>query len=365
MDDQLLAALKALADASRLQIIGLLAKGPQSGDALAAALGLSASTVSHHLSKLAQAGLVEMRTEQYYNLYSLKPGALEGLGPRIIMSNNDGTLTTETDEAAYERKVLAEHVRKNGRADFPTGLQKQRAILRWLGATHFERSVRYKEFQVEDILERWLFFGPDTNSMRRYMISEKVLARTSNGSWYWRSDTPEAQRPGFAFEQLREAQHTLSSTGVARQLTARGKKRFTSDELAARMRELGVHDPAAMRARMLLLELLSPSADTAFWTVTDPWKVRVAREAEVKKRLLMDKRLPTLPVLPTDPADRLLALRWFADMLIDSAPYSDAELAKLWRFYFADADALKQALLEEGLLEPVAGGVAKYGLSLM
>ncbi len=206
MDDQLLAALKALADASRLQIIGLLSKGPQSGDALAAALGLTASTVSHHLAKLTQAGLIEMRTEQYYNLYSLKPGALEGLGPRIILSNSAGTLTTETDEAAYERKVLAEHLRKNGRVDFPTGLQKQRVILRWLGTTHFERGARYRESQVEDILERWLFFGPDTNTMRRYMITEKVLARTSNGIWYWRTDTPEAQRPGFSFEQLREAQ---------------------------------------------------------------------------------------------------------------------------------------------------------------
>lgn len=120
-----------------------------------------------------------------------------------------------------------------------------------------------------------------------------------------------------------------------------------------------------MRARMLLLELLSPSADRAFWTVTDPLKVSAARAVEVKKRLRVDKRFPTIPSLPTDPTDRTLALRWFADMLIDSAPYSDAELTKLWHFYFADVPALKQALLAEGLLELVEGGVAKYGLSMM
>lgn len=203
----------------------------------------------------------------------------------------------------------------------------------------------------------------DTNSLRRYMISEKVLARTSNGSWYWRSDTPEAARPGFTYEQLREAHYELSSNGVARQLTGRGKTRFTSAELESRMRDLGVRDPDIMRARMLLRELLSTSPDGGIWTVTDPWKMLWQRQAEVKKRLLVDKRLPAIP---TDPADRRLVARWFADMLQVGIPYTDAQLGKRgWAFLFGDIAAIKQLLLAEGLIEPVEGGVAKYGLGML
>ena len=63
-DDALHVALrlKALADPARLKIISLLFSSPagerNSGE-LATALGLSESTISHHLSQLRKAGLVE------------------------------------------------------------------------------------------------------------------------------------------------------------------------------------------------------------------------------------------------------------------------------------------------------------------
>ena len=58
MSDELLQFFKALADANRLKMVGLLAQHPRSGEELAALLDLKASTVSHHLSRLAGAGLV-------------------------------------------------------------------------------------------------------------------------------------------------------------------------------------------------------------------------------------------------------------------------------------------------------------------
>ncbi len=54
--------LKALADPARVKIMSYLfgsADGEQNSGDLAAALGLTESTVSHHLSQLRKAGLVE------------------------------------------------------------------------------------------------------------------------------------------------------------------------------------------------------------------------------------------------------------------------------------------------------------------
>ena len=54
--------LKALADPARVKLMSLLLTSPeggQNGNELAAAVGLTESTVSHHLSQLRKAGLVE------------------------------------------------------------------------------------------------------------------------------------------------------------------------------------------------------------------------------------------------------------------------------------------------------------------
>lgn len=54
--------LKALADPARVKIMSLLFSAPegeQNGGELAATLGLSESTVSHHLAQLRRAGFVE------------------------------------------------------------------------------------------------------------------------------------------------------------------------------------------------------------------------------------------------------------------------------------------------------------------
>ncbi len=67
----LLNFFKALADEKRLMIIGFLAQKPTNVEQLAESLNLSVSTTSHHLSKLAKAGLVTARAQGHYAIYSL------------------------------------------------------------------------------------------------------------------------------------------------------------------------------------------------------------------------------------------------------------------------------------------------------
>ena len=74
--------LRVVADRHRLRIIDLLAGH---GDAICVCdfvgpLGLSQPTVSHHLKRLADAGLVERERRGSYAFYRLVPGALERLG---------------------------------------------------------------------------------------------------------------------------------------------------------------------------------------------------------------------------------------------------------------------------------------------
>src|SRR3989304_4501021 len=84
MDEtDLLTFFKALADANRLKIVGLLSQEAYPVEQLAAMLTLRPSTVSHHLSRLAEAGLVSARAEGYYSVYSLEVRALEAMARRL------------------------------------------------------------------------------------------------------------------------------------------------------------------------------------------------------------------------------------------------------------------------------------------
>ena len=68
---QIALRLKALADPARVKIMSLLFSAPEDGynsGQLAATIGVSESTVSHHLTQLRNAGLVES-TRQGMNVY--------------------------------------------------------------------------------------------------------------------------------------------------------------------------------------------------------------------------------------------------------------------------------------------------------
>ncbi len=73
--------LKAIADPARLQVMSLL-RSAEVGEAcvcdLTSPLGLSQSTVSHHLKILADAGLVRRERRGTWSYYSLLP---EGMNP--------------------------------------------------------------------------------------------------------------------------------------------------------------------------------------------------------------------------------------------------------------------------------------------
>jgi ArsR family transcriptional regulator, arsenate/arsenite/antimonite-responsive transcriptional repressor len=76
------AVIKALADRHRLRIVNLLLRAD--GEAVCVCefepvLGLSQGTVSHHLKKLTEAGLVARETRGTRSYYSLVPGALDSV----------------------------------------------------------------------------------------------------------------------------------------------------------------------------------------------------------------------------------------------------------------------------------------------
>jgi biotin operon repressor len=184
-DAELVSIFKALADSSRLKIVGLLAQQPYTVEQLAAMLDLKASTISHHLSKLAEAGLVSARAEGYYSVYRLEKEALTASMQRIFSSDQIASVTAGVDLDAFERKVVKDFSLPDGQLKtIPAQRKKLEAVLRYL-VKSFEPGTRYSEKQVNEILAR---FHKDTASLRRELVGYGLMQREGGGGEYWRTD---------------------------------------------------------------------------------------------------------------------------------------------------------------------------------
>lgn len=180
---EMLEFVKALSDANRLKIVGLLAQQPYSVEELAALLNLRASTVSHHLTKLSQAGLVSAKTESYYNVYQLDEKALENKSKSIFSQENLAASVADVDADAYDNKVIKDYTLKDGSLKtIPAQQKKLEAILRYI-VKAFKVDKRYSEKQVNEIL---FSYHEDTASLRRELVGFKLMKREGGGGEYWR-----------------------------------------------------------------------------------------------------------------------------------------------------------------------------------
>jgi predicted transcriptional regulator len=182
-NNELVSVFKALADASRLKIIGLLAQQSYTVEQLAAMLGLKASTISHHLSRLAEVGLVSARAEGYYSVYQLEKQALSGSMQRIMSSEQIAAVTADVDMDAFDRKIVADFSLPDGRLKtIPAQRKKLEAVLRHIVMV-FEPGVRYSEKQINEMLAR---FHADTATLRRELVGYGLMQRQGGGGEYWR-----------------------------------------------------------------------------------------------------------------------------------------------------------------------------------
>ncbi len=180
--EQLLNFFKALADANRLKIIGLLAQNDLSVEKLAELLGIGSSTVSHHLSRLSRVGLVSARAEGYYSIYHLHVETLESLSKEILAEDTLPAVTANLDVDVYDQKVIRNYTNADGTIKtIPTQQKKLLAILHYV-SRDFELDKKYSEKEVNQMLEK---YHPDYAFLRRSLVDFKIMEREDNGRTYW------------------------------------------------------------------------------------------------------------------------------------------------------------------------------------
>jgi predicted transcriptional regulator len=181
--EELVTFFKAMADSNRLKIVGLLAQKPYSVEELAALLDLKPSTVSHHLAKLTEAGLVHARAESYYSVYQLNQDVLEEKARSLFSSEDLNAAITDVDRSAYDQKVIRDYTRRDGGLKtLPAQKKKLEAVLRYV-VEAFEPGKRYTEKRVNEILKGYFH---DTATLRRELVGFGLMKREGGGREYWR-----------------------------------------------------------------------------------------------------------------------------------------------------------------------------------
>ncbi len=169
---------KCLSDASRLNILSALKNGEAYGELLAEKLGLSASTLSFHMKKLEEAGLVTSRKEQYYTVYALDPALTKLRLSELIGGENPQEDEAQKREEAYRKKVLDAFFDGEKLRQIPVQRKKKLIVLQKI-AENFIPGKVYEEAVLSGMIEQ---IHPDYCTIRRDMISEGILTR-ENGRY--------------------------------------------------------------------------------------------------------------------------------------------------------------------------------------
>ena len=175
----LLRFFKALGDESRLKIVGILAQEERSVDELAAMLELKEPTVSHHLARLREIGLVSMTPDGNRRRYRLETDVLQMLSKELLMEETVASVAASNSEDAWDRKVLDTFLDGDRITQIPRSFKKRMVLVHWLAAK-FEPGVRYSEKDVNEIIKR---HHEDSAYFRREMVDSKIMARDAGVYW--------------------------------------------------------------------------------------------------------------------------------------------------------------------------------------
>ena len=165
---------KALANESRLRLLGLVARREHNVHELAAELDLTEPTASHHVAMLRRLGLLKRRVDGNTHWYALEPDALVALS-RSVLSREQvvrwAPAAAEAPPANVRNFVTADGTL----TQIPASRKKRRVVLAWL-TDRFEAERSYTEAEVNRILRR---HHEDFATLRRELVGYRMMSRES------------------------------------------------------------------------------------------------------------------------------------------------------------------------------------------
>src|SRR6478609_1712424 len=170
--DRLVMLFRALADPARLRILGTIVDQPKTGKELSDALGLTPPTISHHIAKLKEAGLIRVTEEGTRHYYALDEQALRG-AHQVSSAALPERAVGPSDEDRERAKILKDFFAGEQLKSIPSQRKKRVVILQHL-VERFELGRAYPEKEVNAILKT---AHEDFATLRRELIDYGFMKR--------------------------------------------------------------------------------------------------------------------------------------------------------------------------------------------
>ena len=197
--EDLLKLLKAVADENRLQMVRLMSERAYTVSEMASMFDLTEPTVSHHVSRLHEAGLLRLRMEGNQRFYSINEkrlatfkafvNGIEKLPTKSEKAKPDTAWIEALDWNEADKKVLRDYTADGHLTQFPVKTAKFLVVLRWL-VTKFQPGTHYTEKQVNTILKE---AHEDFATLRRSLVDYGYMRRERGGGDYWLTPENESQ----------------------------------------------------------------------------------------------------------------------------------------------------------------------------
>jgi len=178
--DKLVHFHKALGDPTRIRIVTLLKQGPLHGQAIANKLGLKPPTITHHVAKLRDIGLVYQRRDRNTIYFYLDHKKLEFNANAIL---EIGEETKVTQEMQVEEKDKLSIIKNFFDADgtlkqIPSQQKKKLVVLAYM-IRQLEPGKTYDEKEINEYIKQ---YHEDFATIRREWIMHHFMYR-ENGQY--------------------------------------------------------------------------------------------------------------------------------------------------------------------------------------
>ena len=178
--------VKAMSDANRLRIIGILTQRPANAQTVAGELGIPFRDAVAHLAFLSFVGVIRTDTgdNSQEAIYDLDPEGTKTLAKARLSLTRPGSYAPAPHMDEKTRKVLVTCLNADGTIKRLPVQQpaKLKIILEYL-IEAFTPGVDYSETEVNSIIRH---FHEDVSGLRRDMVDAGMLERERDGSRYWR-----------------------------------------------------------------------------------------------------------------------------------------------------------------------------------
>ncbi|MCY9695788.1 DUF2087 domain-containing protein [Paenibacillus alginolyticus] len=178
--DKIITYHKALADATRIRMLILLADRELNGQVLAEKLGVTPATITHHASKLREASLINERRDKNTIYFALNEYFIRSTATataELIFKNKKGEIDPMKDEDRNQnlkQSVIRNFITLDGKLKhIPAQLKKKLIVLEHL-VEQLEQGRTYTEKELNAFIKN---YHPDFATIRREFIMHQFMFR--------------------------------------------------------------------------------------------------------------------------------------------------------------------------------------------